>query len=42
VEAREEARRQRDWAEADRLRDRIRDAGYLVEDRQDGSLLKAL
>jgi cysteinyl-tRNA synthetase len=42
VEAREEARRQRDWAEADRLRDRIRDAGYVVEDRQDGSLLNAL
>ena len=42
VEQREDARRRRDWAAADRLRDAIRDAGFVVEDRQEGSLVKAI
>jgi cysteinyl-tRNA synthetase len=40
VRQREDARRGRDWAAADDLRKRIQDAGYLVEDRQDGPLVK--
>ncbi len=40
VRAREDARRARNWAEADALRGRIRDAGWTVEDRQEGSLVK--
>ncbi len=34
--ARDAARKGRDWAEADRLRDAIRDAGFVVEDGADG------
>jgi cysteinyl-tRNA synthetase len=41
VRNREEARRSRDWAAADAWRDRIREAGYVVEDRPDGSLVRA-
>jgi cysteinyl-tRNA synthetase len=40
VRQREDARRGRDWAAADDLRKRIQEAGYLVEDRQDGPLVK--
>jgi cysteinyl-tRNA synthetase len=42
VRRREEARKARDWATADELRDRIQAAGWVVEDRQDGPLVKAL
>jgi cysteinyl-tRNA synthetase len=42
VAAREEARRTRDWAAADRYRDEIREKGYVVEDRQEGPLVKAI
>ena len=41
VREREEARRTRNWGRADELRARIREAGWVVEDRQDGSLVKA-
>jgi cysteinyl-tRNA synthetase len=41
VEERETARRTRNWAAADELRGRIRELGFLVEDRQDGPLVKA-
>jgi 4-methylaminobutanoate oxidase (formaldehyde-forming) len=41
VQAREEARRQKDWARADELRDRIQASGWVVEDRQDGPLIKS-
>jgi cysteinyl-tRNA synthetase len=37
---RDEARRQRDWAEADKLRREIEAAGYLIEDMATGSVLK--
>jgi cysteinyl-tRNA synthetase len=35
-DAREAARRQRDWAEADRLRDQLRALGWEVRDGPDG------
>jgi cysteinyl-tRNA synthetase len=41
VEAREEARRRRDWAAADELRERIRASGWVVEDREAGPLVRA-
>jgi cysteinyl-tRNA synthetase len=37
VEARSRARRDRDYVEADRLRDQIRERGYELVDRSDGS-----
>jgi cysteinyl-tRNA synthetase len=39
---RDEARRARDWGRADALRDRIRAAGFAVEDRPDGPLIRPL
>ncbi|MGQ0722708.1 MAG: cysteine--tRNA ligase [Candidatus Eiseniibacteriota bacterium] len=42
VRQREEARRRKAWGEADRLRDLLKDSGWLVEDRPDGSLVKKL
>jgi cysteinyl-tRNA synthetase len=39
---REEARLRRDWGQADSLRDRIRQAGFAVEDRPDGPLIRPL
>ncbi|MBZ0269263.1 cysteine--tRNA ligase [bacterium] len=41
VGKREEARKAKDWAAADRYRDAIREKGYVVEDRADGPLVKA-
>jgi cysteinyl-tRNA synthetase len=41
VQEREQARRSRNWAAADQLRAKIRDLGYVVEDRQEGPLVKA-
>jgi cysteinyl-tRNA synthetase len=41
VEERETARRTRNWAAADELRGKIRELGFLVEDRQDGPLVKS-
>ena len=40
AKARADARRARDWAEADRLRRALADAGWEVEDRADGHVLK--
>jgi cysteinyl-tRNA synthetase len=40
VEEREEARRRKDWASADSLRDRIEEMGFVLEDRPDGTTLK--
>jgi cysteinyl-tRNA synthetase len=37
--AREAARAEKDWAEADRLRDALRDAGWVVRDGPDGAEL---
>jgi cysteinyl-tRNA synthetase len=42
VRQREEARRARDWTAADALRERIHAAGYAVEDRKEGPLLRPL
>jgi cysteinyl-tRNA synthetase len=39
---RDEARLRKDWAQADSLRDRIREAGFAVEDRPDGPLIRPL
>ncbi len=36
VQAREEARKNKDWAEADRLRDEIQHAGFMVKDTENG------
>jgi cysteinyl-tRNA synthetase len=36
VKAREDAREARDWAEADRLRDQVRELGWEVRDGPDG------
>jgi cysteinyl-tRNA synthetase len=40
VEAREKARRARDWGEADALRGRLQERGVLVEDSPSGPKLK--
>jgi cysteinyl-tRNA synthetase len=37
---RDEARAAKDWPEADRLRDEIQAAGYVVEDTPDGTLVR--
>ncbi|MGC9520504.1 MAG: cysteine--tRNA ligase [Anaerolineae bacterium] len=42
VEAREEARRARDWSEADALRDEIAEAGYEVRDTPEGPEVRRL
>ncbi len=42
VAAREQARRDRDWAEADRLRDELRVLGFEVRDGPDGPELRPL
>lgn len=39
LEQREVARAEKDWAEADRLRDALRDAGWVVRDGPDGAEL---
>jgi cysteinyl-tRNA synthetase len=36
LESRTEARAQRDWAQADRIRDRLKEAGIEVTDTADG------
>jgi cysteinyl-tRNA synthetase len=40
VEEREAARREKDWARSDRLRDQIAERGFVVEDRPDGPALR--
>jgi len=40
VDAREEARQQKDWAKADQIRDQLQEAGFIVEDTPDGSRWK--
>ncbi|NNE44321.1 MAG: cysteine--tRNA ligase [Gemmatimonadetes bacterium] len=42
VQKREDARRGKDWAAADSYRDAIQAAGWVVEDRPDGPLVKPL
>lgn len=39
---RDQARQNRDWDKADEIRQQIESAGYQVEDRQDGSIIKKL
>lgn len=39
LEKREAARAEKDWATADKIREQIRAAGYVVEDTEDGPLL---
>lgn len=41
LEARQQARKDKDWAEADRLRDAIAAAGYVIVDTPDGPKLEA-
>jgi cysteinyl-tRNA synthetase len=40
AEARQAARQAKDWAEADRVRDELRDRGWLVEDAAGGFHLR--
>jgi len=40
VADREEARKAKNWAEADRLRDEIQEKGYVLEDKADGTRIK--
>ena len=40
VRERQAARDAKDWAAADALREKIRAAGYVVEDRKEGPLIK--
>jgi cysteinyl-tRNA synthetase len=40
VKERELARRNKDWAKSDELRDRIGELGYIVEDTNDGQIIK--
>ncbi|MDO5737844.1 MAG: cysteine--tRNA ligase [Eubacteriales bacterium] len=42
LEARQEAKAQKNWAEADRLRDEIKAQGYLIEDTPQGPKLIAI
>ena len=42
VEAREEARKQKDWARSDKLRDRIKQCGFCIEDTDQGSKITSL
>ncbi len=37
IEQRQDARRQKDWAEADRIRDQLKDQGVILEDDPDGT-----
>ncbi len=41
VRQRNDARARKDWAEADRLRDRIQEAGYFLEDRDTRTIVRA-
>src|SRR3989338_8358746 len=40
VEEREQARKDKDWAKSDKLRDKIKLKGYIIEDIQDGVKVK--
>ncbi|UCG43452.1 MAG: cysteine--tRNA ligase, partial [candidate division WOR-3 bacterium] len=40
VDERQAARHAKDWARSDRLRERIAELGYLVEDTPDGARVK--
>ena len=42
ADQREAARKERDWAEADRLRALVTEAGYSIEDTKEGPLVKKL
>ena len=41
VEARKQARQEKNWAESDRLRDLIKEKGYEVKDTKEGMVLNA-
>jgi len=40
VEIRQEARQKKDWATADRIRDRLGELGYVIEDSPQGARWK--
>jgi cysteinyl-tRNA synthetase len=42
VKRRSDARARKGWAEADRLRQEIQDAGYLLEDREDRTIVRPI
>lgn len=42
VKEREEARKNRDWKRADEIRERIKEEGYVVEDKAEGSVIKEI
>lgn len=42
AQAREEARKNKDWAESDRLRDEIKKEGFVVKDTENGFIIEVL
>ena len=42
LEARKEAKKAKDWAKADAIRDELKAMGFAVEDTKDGAKLKKL
>ncbi len=42
IEKREQAREKRDWKEADKIREDLKEKGILLEDRKDGVIVKKL
>ena len=42
IEMREEARKEKNWALADKIRDRLKETGVALEDRSDGTTWKII
>jgi cysteinyl-tRNA synthetase len=42
IQEREEARKAKDWKRADEIRDRLKEEGILLEDRQTGTIWKRI
>ena len=41
IQQRVEARKNKDWAESDRLRDKINELGFIIKDSKDGYSIEA-
>ena len=42
IEEREKARKEKDYEKADKIRDKIRDKGYILEDSDEGPRVKKI
>ena len=42
MKEREQARKNKDWKLSDELRDKIKEQGYIVEDKPDGQRIKKI